>query len=228
MSSTGFDEGDYMKLVAETLKMDDKVKAQSAIMDRYDPEKKLSLVVDEWGVWLAPTPGSNPGFLQQQNSLRDAIIAALNLNIFMRHADRVRMSNIAQMANVLQAMVLTEGPKMLLTPTYHVYKLYLPFQDATLVPVTFEAGTYRLGETSVPRVDAVAATTDGFALAEVGLLLDLVAQHQHVAAAEGHHGVARMQVRHRHRCRRRSRSQAGEVALRLTASFCVRAPDTAR
>jgi alpha-N-arabinofuranosidase len=87
------------------------ISKQSAIMDKYDPEKKLALVVDEWGAWLAPTPGSNPGFLQQQNSLRDAILAALNLNIFMRHADRVRMTNIAQMINVLQAMILTDGPR---------------------------------------------------------------------------------------------------------------------
>src|SRR4029079_2531439 len=98
-------------------------------MDRYDPDKKLTLSVDEWGVWLAPLPGSNPGFLQQQNSLRHAIIAALNLNIFMRHADRVHVANIAQMVNVLQAMIMTDGPKMVLTPTYHVYRMYLPFQD---------------------------------------------------------------------------------------------------
>ena len=85
-------------------------------MDRYDPEKKVALAVDEWGIWLAPLPGTNPGFLVQQNSLRDAILAALNLNIFARHADRVRMANIAQMENVLQAMILTDGPRMLLTP----------------------------------------------------------------------------------------------------------------
>ena len=157
MASTGFGEADYAKLISETLRMDGMIAKQSAIMDRYDPEKKIALVVDEWGAWLAPTPGSNPGFLQQQNSLRDGILAALNLNIFMRHADRVHVTNIAQMANVLQAMVLTDGPKMVLTPTYHVYRLYLPFQDATLIPVTFDAGTYRHGDASMPRVDAVAA-----------------------------------------------------------------------
>jgi alpha-N-arabinofuranosidase len=160
--STGFDEAAYARLVKETLGMDGLIAKHSAIMDKYDPEKKVPLVVDEWGVWLAPTPGTNPGFLQQQNSMRDAIIAALNLNIFARHADRVRMTNIAQMINVLQAMILTDKEKMVLTPTYHVYKLYLPFQDATFVPVSFDAGTYSQGNVTLPRVDAIAARdTDG-------------------------------------------------------------------
>ena len=155
--SIGFGEADYAKTIATTLKMNEWVTKQSAIMDKYDPEKKISLFVDEWGNWWAPNPGSNPGFLQQQNSMLDAIVAALNLNIFIRHADRVRGSNIAQMINVLQAMILTHGPKMVLTPTYHVYRMYVPFQDATLVPVSFDAGTYRNGDVTVPRVDAVAA-----------------------------------------------------------------------
>ena len=103
-------------------------------MDQYDPQKKLALAVDEWGAWYAPAPGTNPGFLVQQNSLRDAVLAALNLNIFARHADRVRMANIAQMVNVLQAMILTDKQRMLLTPTYHVFRMYVPFQDATFIP----------------------------------------------------------------------------------------------
>src|SRR3569832_1931603 len=98
--------------------MKDRIARQSAIMDRYDPDKKAGLYVDEWGIWTAPNPGTNPGFLQQQNTLRDAVIAALNLNLFMRNADRVRGANIAQMFNVLQAMILTDGPNLGLTPTY--------------------------------------------------------------------------------------------------------------
>lgn len=155
--STGFDEGAYARLVKETLSMDGLIATHSAIMDKYDPDKKVPLVVDEWGVWLAPLQGTNPGFLAQQNSLRDGIIAALNLNIFARHADRVRMTNIAQMVNVLQAMILTDEDRMVLTPTYHVYKLYLPFQDATFTPVRFEAGVYKEGDIALPRVDAIAA-----------------------------------------------------------------------
>jgi len=156
-SSNHFDETAYAKLLKETLGMDDLVAKHSAIMDKYDPEKKVPLVVDEWGVWLAPLEGTNPGFLAQQNSLRDAIVAALNLNIFARHADRVRMTNIAQMINVLQAMILTDKDKMVLTPTYHVYKMYAPFQDAAFVPVSFDAGTYAQGDIKLPRVDAIAA-----------------------------------------------------------------------
>jgi alpha-N-arabinofuranosidase len=156
-SSTSFDETAYAKLVHETLSMDGLIAKHSAIMDKYDPEKKVPLVVDEWGVWLAPLPDTNPGFLAQQNTLRDAIIAALNINIFARHADRVRVANIAQMINVLQAMILTDKDRMVLTPTYHVFKMYLPFQDATLIPVTFDAGTYVQGDIELPRVDAVAA-----------------------------------------------------------------------
>jgi len=113
--------------------------------------------VDEWGAWYAPLPGSNPGFLVQQNSLRDAVLASLNLNIFARHADRVRIANIAQMINVLQAMILTDKEKMVLTPTYHVFRMYVPFQDATAVTVTFDAGTYTNGSVSMPRLDAIAA-----------------------------------------------------------------------
>lgn len=119
--------------------------------------KRVALIVDEWGGWYAPLPGSNPGFLVQQNSQRDAILAALNLNIFARHADRVRGANIAQMINVLQALILTDKETMVLTPTYYVYKMYLPFQDATFVPVTFEAGWYTHGDVALPRVDAIAA-----------------------------------------------------------------------
>ena len=155
--SMGFGETEYSQILKSTLDMEDLISRHSAIMDKYDPEKKVALVVDEWGGWYAPLPGSNPGFLVQQNSLRDAVLAALNLNIFARHADRVRMANIAQMINVLQAMIITDKEKMVLTPTYYVYKMYLPFQDATSVPVTFDAGTYTHDKITLPRVDAIAA-----------------------------------------------------------------------
>lgn len=142
--ATGFNEVDYARFLEETLSMDTLIRTHSEIMDRYDPEKEVALVVDEWGAWLAPTEGTDPGFLIQQNSVRDAILAALNINIFARHADRVRMANIAQMINVLQAMILTDKEKMLLTPTYHVFHMYVPFQDATFVPVSFDKGSYKV------------------------------------------------------------------------------------
>lgn len=156
-ASTGFGETEYAQILKETLGMDALIAKHSAIMDKYDPQKKVALIVDEWGGWYAPLPGSNPGFLVQQNSMRDAILAALNINIFARHADRVRGSNIAQMINVLQAMILTDKEKMVLTPTYYVYKMYVPFQDSTFVPVMFDAGTYTHGDITLPRVDAIAA-----------------------------------------------------------------------
>jgi alpha-L-arabinofuranosidase len=137
-------------------------------MDNYDPEKKVTLTVDEWGAWHAPLAGSNPAFLVQQNSIRDAVLASLNLNIFARHADRVRMANIAQMINVLQAMILTDKEKFVRTPTYYVFKMYVPFQGAASVPVTLDAGTYTHGSVILPRVDAIAAKSpDGTLLLEI-------------------------------------------------------------
>jgi alpha-N-arabinofuranosidase len=156
-ASTGFGAREYAEILQKTLQMDGLIATHEAIMDRYDPQKKLVLAVDEWGAWYAPLPGSNPGFLVQQNSQRDAVLAALNLNIFARHAGRVRIANIAQMVNVLQAMLLTDGPKMLRTPTYHVFRMYVPFQDATSLAVSFDAGSWAQGAITLPRVDAIAA-----------------------------------------------------------------------
>ncbi len=157
MPSVGFGIPDYDRVLKSTLEMESLVTKHSAIMDKYDPKKQVALVVDEWGAWYAALPGSTPGFLVQQNSMRDAILASLNLNIFARHADRVRMANIAQMINVLQAMILTDKEKMVLTPSYHAFRMYTPFQDAKSVPVQFDAGSYGSGDVKLPRLDAIAA-----------------------------------------------------------------------
>src|SRR5690554_7628740 len=122
--ATGFDETLYIKGLSQGLRMDDLITQHAAAMDKYDPEKNIGLLVDEWGIWTEVEPGTEPGFLFQQNSMRDALIAATTFDIFHRYADRVQMANIAQMVNVLQAMILTEGDKMILTPTYHVFKMY--------------------------------------------------------------------------------------------------------
>lgn len=155
--ATGFAEKDYATVLVQTTSMERTVKKHAEIMDKYDPKKHVALVVDEWGVWLKPKAGTEQMFLQQDQSLRDGMAAAMNINIFARHSDRVRMTNIAQMVNVLQAMIVTEGPKMVLTPTYHVYKMYVPFQDATLLPISFNAGVYKFDKITLPKVDAIAA-----------------------------------------------------------------------
>lgn len=140
--ATGFSEDDYFSLLEHGSRMDDLIIRHSAIMDLYDPAKKIGLIVDEWGAWYNVEKNTNPGFLFQQNTLRDAILAGLVLNTFHKHADRVKMANIAQLVNVLQALFLTEGEKMLLTPTYHVFDMYKVHQDATMLPTVVKCGAY--------------------------------------------------------------------------------------
>lgn len=128
-----FDEDDWYYLLKVAAKTDEIVTRHDTIMSRYDPQKKVGLMVDEWGSWYRTEPGTNPAYLFQQNTMRDAVLAALSLNIFNKHSDRVHLTTIAQMVNVLQSIILTEGDKMLLTPTYHVYDMYKDHQDATLL-----------------------------------------------------------------------------------------------
>ncbi|MBR6103211.1 MAG: alpha-N-arabinofuranosidase [Ruminococcus sp.] len=132
-SATKFSDDLYYSTIRQTLTMDDIIKGHTAIMDELDPKNEIGLLVDEWGCWYDVEEGTNPGFLYQQNTMRDAIVAAVNLNIFNTHSRRVVMANIAQMINVLQAVILTEGEKMILTPTYHVFYMYKGHQDAELV-----------------------------------------------------------------------------------------------
>ncbi|MBL8267929.1 alpha-N-arabinofuranosidase, partial [Steroidobacter sp.] len=153
----GFTEDAWASTLNHALRMDELVTKHSAIMDKHDPDKKVALYVDEWGTWYDPEAGRNPGFLYQQNTLRDALVASLTLDIFHRHAERVKMTNIAQMVNVLQAMILTDKEKMTLTPTYHVFEMYIPFQGATSLPVSVKSPTYQRGEWSLPQVSVSAA-----------------------------------------------------------------------
>jgi len=158
-SATDFDELVYHQTLNYTLRMDELIKKHSAIMDKYDPAKKVALAVDEWGIWTDVEPGTNPGFLYQQNSLRDAILAGLNLHIFHNYADRVTMANIAQMINVLQAMILTDKEKIVLTPTYHVFRMFKVHQDATVVPLELKTPDYTIGYSKIPSVSASASRT---------------------------------------------------------------------
>jgi alpha-L-arabinofuranosidase len=158
-SATDFNESQYFATMKTALRMEELVTRHSTIMDKYDPEKKIGLMVDEWGGWYNVEPGTNPGFLYQQNTMRDAMIAGTSLNIFNNHADRVKMANIAQTVNVLQAVILTKEEKMILTPTYYVMKMYNVHQDATLLPVSFTSESYSFENEKLPAL-SISASKD--------------------------------------------------------------------
>jgi alpha-N-arabinofuranosidase len=158
-----FDENGWFDIMKSSLRMDDLITKHSDIMDKYDWGKRIALIVDEWGTWFKVEEGTNPGFLYQQNTLRDAIAAACNLNIFNNHCDRVRMANIAQIVNVLQSMILTEEKspwRMVLTPTYHVFNLFKVHQDAMLIPTKITNTNYTLGKDTLPAVNCSASIDD--------------------------------------------------------------------
>ncbi len=154
-AATGFPASEWYSTMKNALGIEDFIDRTATIMDRYDPAKRVGMIMDEWGTWYDVEPGSNPGFLYQQNTIRDAVVAGLSLNVFNRHADRVHMANIAQTVNVLQAMILTEGPKIVLTPTYHVFEMYKVHQDATLLPLVLDCD--RIEEAALPAVSASAS-----------------------------------------------------------------------
>ena len=163
-SATDFDESVWFNTRSRAMNIEEVLIRHSAIMDQYDPEKKIGMMVDEWGCWHDVEPGTNPGFLYQQNTMRDALTAGVSLNIFNKHCDRIKMACIAQIVNVLQSVILTEGKKMLLTPTYHVFHMYKYHQDAQLVESWLE-GTGKIGlqdEEMVPDVqESVSEDKDG-------------------------------------------------------------------
>jgi alpha-N-arabinofuranosidase len=158
-SATQFDEKEYFTTMRNGLRMEEIVSRNESIMNRYDPQKRVALVVDEWGVWTNAEPGTRGSFLYQQNSLRDALLAGTTLNIFNNHSERVRVANLAQTVNVLQALVLTKGSQMLLTPTYHVFDLYKVHQDAKLLPVQITSPDYTSGTDKIPAVN-ISASVD--------------------------------------------------------------------
>jgi alpha-N-arabinofuranosidase len=141
-SATDFEEDDWYFLLRRSFRMDEHLEKCIGIMDKYDPEKNIDLIVDEWGAWHEDPKAPNPHLCYQQNTLRDAMVAGIHFNIFHRHLDRIHMANIAQTVNVIQAMILTKGEKMLLTPTYHVFDMYKVHQDATYLPSELQCGTY--------------------------------------------------------------------------------------
>lgn len=159
-SAIDFNEADWHKMLRKTLVMEELIEKHDVIMDKYDPKKEIGLIVDEWGTWYDVMPGTNPGFLFQQNTLRDAMVAGINLNIFNNNADRVKMANIAQMVNVLQAVILTQGDQMVLTPTYYVFKMFNVHHGATMIPMNIKTEDYKSGDSVIPTVNASASIKD--------------------------------------------------------------------
>jgi alpha-N-arabinofuranosidase len=156
-SATEFDETAWHSTLRRALQMEELISRHAAIMDKYDEQKQVGLIVDEWGTWYDVEPGSNPGFLYQQNTLRDALVAGVTLNIFNQHCDRVKMANIAQLINVLQAMILTDKEKMIVTPSYHTFEMYSVHQDATLLPADLQSADYESGSQKIPAISCSAS-----------------------------------------------------------------------
>ncbi len=167
--ATDFSEQQYFATMQSALFMDSLIIKHTAIMDKYDPQKKIALVVDEWGGWYDVEKGTNPAFLYQQNTMRDAMIAGATLNIFNNHSDRVRMANLAQCINVLQSVILTDREKMILTPTYHVMEMYNVHQNATLMPVQLKSNDYVLDNKKLPAV-SVSASKDSLGVMHISLV----------------------------------------------------------
>lgn len=163
-SATEFGETQWYSTLQRCLEMEELVSRHSAIMDRTDPQNRVGLIVDEWGAWFNVEPGTNPGFLYQQSTLRDALVAGITLNVFNRHANRVKMANIAQMVNVLQAMILTDKERMILTPTYHVFEMYRAHHDAKSLPVELQCSNYQLGDDKIPSVSVSASRDEAGAM----------------------------------------------------------------
>jgi len=158
-AATGFNEEEWHKTLWKALRMEELIAKHGAIMDKYDPNKKVGMIVDEWGTWYDVEAATNPGWLYQQNSIRDALVAAIHFNIFHAHCDRVTMTNIAQTVNVLQAMILTDKEKAILTPTYHVFEMYKIHHDAELLPVELSASKYVLNGRTIPMIHASASSS---------------------------------------------------------------------
>jgi alpha-N-arabinofuranosidase len=181
-SATDYSEQQYFATMKTALRMDELVTKHIAIMDKYDARKKIALVVDEWGGWYNVEPGTNPGFLYQQNTMRDAMIAGVTLNVFHKHCERVKMANLAQAVNVLQSVILTSKEKMILTPTYHVMEMYNVHQDATMIPVKIISNDYTLGTEKLPAV-SVSASKDKNGVTHISLVNIDAAKSQDIAVA---------------------------------------------
>jgi alpha-N-arabinofuranosidase len=184
-SAKDFTEEQYFSTMKTALRMEELIQKHTAIMDKYDPQKRVDLIVDEWGGWYNVEEGTNPGFLYQQNTMRDAMIAGTTLNIFNNHSERVKMANLAQTVNVLQAVILTQDEKMILTPTYHVMKMYNVHQDAKLLPVSFTSPLYVHEGEALPAI-SISASEDSNGAKHFSLVnIDSEKEHEVVLNVDG-------------------------------------------
>ena len=195
-SATDFNDQVWYKTMNKALYMNTLVERHGAIMDQYDPDKKIGMCVDEWGSWYTCEPGTNPGFLYQQNTVRDALIAGITLNIFNKHCDRVKMAALAQMVNVLQAVLLTEGSKMIKTPTYHVMHMYRHHQGADLLQSSLsEVEEIGIGEWKVPKItESVSIDEKGAITLTMNNLSIEAAETVEVRFAEGGYKVTEAKI----------------------------------
>lgn len=195
-SATEFDEETWYKTLGKAYYMDELVTKHGRIMDEFDPEKKIGMIVDEWGTWFTCEPGTNPGFLYQQNTVRDALVAGLTLNIFNKHSDRVKMANLAQMVNVLQAVILTEGEQMVKTPTYHVFHQYRYHQGGELLKSELTGvGAVGTDEWKLPEItESVSEDAEGMITITLSNACTAEAQNIDIELAEGTYEVAEATV----------------------------------
>ena len=183
-SATQFGTWEYYRILSLAARIDEFIRGHLAVMDKYDPEHKVDMVVDEWGTWFNVEPGTNPGFMYQQNTMRDAMVAAITLNVFMAHCDRIAMANIAQMVNVVQAMLLTEGDKVVCTPTYHVFDLYKAHQDAQQVACSVDSREIGEAEFRMQQVIASASRKEGIITLTCANLSDCEAAQVQISIAD--------------------------------------------
>ena len=168
-SATQFTDDDYYWTMGKCLEIESVLKKHMAIMDKYDPKKQIGLMVDEWGTWWDEEPGTVRGHLYQQNTLRDAFVASLTLDVFHKYTDRIKMTNIAQIANVLQSMILTKDDKMVLTPTYHVFEMYKVHQDATYLPLELNCERKIVRDDRIVPMVSATASRDANGLIHISL-----------------------------------------------------------
>ena len=195
-SATGFSRQDYLRTVLNAQRMDELITRHSTIMDAYDPARRIGLVVDEWGTWYDVEPGTNPGFLHQQNTVRDALVAGLHLDVFHRHAERVVMANLAQVVNVLQSILITDGPALIRTPTFHVFAMNLRHHDATRLDVRLATPveTREVDGQDLRLVSLSASTKDQTVLISLTNLDDTAPQTVEVDLRGGTFAVGRCRV----------------------------------